>query len=457
MDVSSWLRGLGLGGYVQTFQGNCVDAEALSRLTAEDLMGLGVTSIGHRRKLLAAIAALNEGSAPAAAPETGAMRPVEAERRHLTVLSCDLVESTGRAERCDLENLGEVMRACQAICADVIDRFEGHVAGFWSDGLLAYFGWPMAHEDDAEQAVRAGLQLVEAVGRLRPRAEMRLQARVGVATGQVVIGDPAGRGASGQDAVIGETPKLAARLQTIAAPGGVVIGEATRPLVDGLFELDELGPQRLEGFAEPVAAWRVAGEGGTGGRFEAREIGGLTPLVGREEEVCLLLHRWRQASECEGQVVLLSGEPGIGKSRIARELRARIGDEPHLRLTHQCLPHHQTSPLQPVIEQLERATGFERDDPPAVRLAKLETMLARGTERPDEALPLIAALLGVPTGDRYRLPEMAPQRQKQRTLDVLVDQLEGLGRRQPLLMIFEDAQWIWTSRSSASSGCRFCW
>ena len=415
MDVSSWLRDLGLADYVQAFRANDIDAEVLPRLTAEDLIALGVTSIGHRRRLLDAIALLDRSS-PRTVAEKTTTRPVEAERRQLTVLFCDLVGSTELAARLDPEDLRAVMRAYHAACADVIGRFEGHVAKFLGDGVLAYFGWPQAHEDDAERAVRAGLQLVEAVARLDADAGTQLQARVGIATGIVVVGDLIGEGAAREEAVVGEVPNLAARLQALAAPGAVVIGEGTRRLVGGLFELDDLGPQRLKGFAEPLAAWRVMGEGRAEGRFEARQNARLTPLVGRDEELALLVRRWRQVRDGEGQVVLLSGEPGIGKSRLVRELRERLEGEPHIRLLYQCSPHHTTSPLHPVIAQLERAAGFERDDPPEARLAKLEALLARGTDRLDQAVPLIAALLGVPTAERYALPDLTPQRQKQLTL-----------------------------------------
>jgi class 3 adenylate cyclase len=438
MDVSSWLRDLGLENYAQAFQANDVDATVLARLTAEDLVALGVASVGHRRKLLDAIALLQHAPAPAATP----MRPAEAERRQLTVLFCDLVGSTALSARLDPEDLRDIMRGYQAACAEVIGRFDGHVAKFLGDGVQAYFGWPRAHEDDAERAVRAGLELVGAIAQLAPLPEVHLRARIGIDTGVVVVGDLIGQGASREEAVVGDVPNLAARLQALAAPGTVVIGETTRRLVGGLFELEDLGPSRLKGFAEPLTLWRVAGEGCAEGRFEARQGAGLTPLVGRAEELALLLRRWHQARDGEGQVVLLSGEPGIGKSRLVRELRARLADHPHIRMLYQCSPYHTTSPLHPLIEQLERAAAFERDDPPGVKLVKLEALLARGIDRLDDAVPLVAALLGLPTQERYPPLDLTPERQKQRTLEVLVDQLEGLAAEQPALLSYEDVHWI---------------
>ncbi len=443
MDVSRWLRDLGLENYAQAFRAHDIDAEVLSRLSAEDLSAVGVTSVGHRRKLLDAIAALKDGATQAAAQARAdaVPRPAEAERRQLTVLFCDLVGSTALAARLDPEDLRAVMRNYQATCAEVIGHFDGYVAKFLGDGVLVYFGWPTAHEDDAERAVRAGWQLVEAVARLDAHPEERLEARIGIATGIAVVGDLIGEGAAREEAVVGEVPNLAARLQALAAPGSVVISQATHRLLGGLFELEDLGPRRLKGFAEPLAAWRVAGEGRAEGRFEARQTAGLTPLVGRDEEIALLLRRWQQARDGEGQVVLLSGEPGIGKSRLVREVRARLESEPHVGLLYQCSPHHTTSPLHPVIEQLERAAGFGRDDPPETKLDKLAALLARGTDRPEQAVPLIAALLGLPTESRYPALDLTPQRQKQLTLAALVDQLEGLAAAQPVLLAYEDVHW----------------
>ena len=439
MDLSTWLRDLGLESYAQAFQANDIDAEVLSRLTADDLIALGISSIGHRRKLLDAIAELPR-------PESSAQRepeaaPRAAERRQLTVMFVDLVGSTELSARLDPEDMGAVIRGYQQCCAEVVERWGGHVAKYMGDGVLAYFGWPRAHEDEAERAVRAGLALVAALARLETTAGEPLAARVGIATGLVMVGELIGEGAAREEAVVGETPNLAARLQALAAPGSVVISQATRRLVGGVFELDDLGPRRLKGFAEPLAAWRVEGEGQAEGRFEARQTAGLTPLVGRDAEMALLLRRWQQAKDGERHVVLLSGEPGIGKSRLVREMRERLKGEPYVRLLYQCSPHRTTSPLHPLIEQLQRAAGFERDEPPEARLDKLETLLARGTDRPEQAVPLIAALLGLATEGRYPALDLTPQRQKQLTLAALVEQLEGLAAAQPVLLAYEDVHW----------------
>ena len=325
MDIAAWLRELGLERYEAAFRENDITSAILPELTDQDLKELGV-SLGHRRLLLKAIRALagdqvrHNAAEIAQDPHMSSWPPPrpEAERRQLTVMCVDLVGSTELSARLDPEDMGAVMGAYHRTTAMVIERFEGHVARYLGDGVLAYFGWPRAHEDDAERAVRAGLELVDAVSQLEPHAGVRLQARVGIATGQVVVGDLSGDGAAREETVVGETPNLAARLQALAAPGTVVIAASTRRLVGGLFALADLGPQRLKGFAQPLAAFRVEGEGRAESRFEALHGERLAPLVGREHELGMLLERWRRAKDGDGQVVLISGEPGIGKSRLLR-------------------------------------------------------------------------------------------------------------------------------------------
>jgi class 3 adenylate cyclase/predicted ATPase len=448
MDVAAWLRGLGLDQYAQLFRDNDIDGEILSGMTAEDLKELGISSFGHRRRLLNAITAL-EGepptrdvaqsatsvtSAPASPP------PIDPERRQLTVMFCDLVGSTALAAQLDPEDLREVISAYHRAVADVVGTFGGFVAKYMGDGVLVYFGYPRAHEDDAERAVRAGLGVVDAVGRLDVKS-VELKARVGIATGLVVVGDLIGKGSAQEQTVVGETPNLAARLQALAKPDTIVIAAGTRRLVGDLFEYCDLGGVEVKGIATPVPVWQVLRPSAVASRFEALRGAALTPLVGRDEEIDLLLRRWARAKGSDGQVVLISGEPGIGKSRLTAALEERLHGEAHFRLRYFCSPYHQDSALFPFIDQLGRASGFARDDPPVAKLGKLEALLS-GAAPAEQDVALIADLLSLPASERHPLPNLSPQRKKERTLEALIRQLEGLTRQQPAVMVLEDAHWI---------------
>jgi class 3 adenylate cyclase/predicted ATPase len=451
MDVGAWLRALGLDCYEQSFRDNEIDGEVLSTLTAEDLSDLGVTKVGHRRRILNAIAAIGEpaegqehqaGSvaADAAAVSQASRVPAEAERRHLTVLFSDLVGSTALSSQLDPEDMREVIRAYQDACAGVVARFEGFVAKFMGDGVLAYFGYPTAHEDEAERAVRAGLALSDAVARLSTPSPGPLAARIGIATGLVVVGDLVGAGASQEQAVVGETPNLAARLQSIARPGQVAVSESTRRLLGDGFELEDLGTQDLKGLAEEVRAFAVTGERAVESRFEARS-GSVLPMVGRDQELGLLKERWSQVRTGEGQGVLLVGEAGIGKSRIVHGLLEALTAEPHTRIHYQCSPYHSGSALWPVIQQLNHAAGFDQGDGDEARLDKLEALLAKGGDAA-VAGPLFADLLGLDGGNRYGVLDLTPQMRRARTLEALVRQLLGLASKRPVLVVLEDAHWI---------------
>jgi predicted ATPase len=303
-----------------------------------------------------------------------------------------------------------------------------------------YFGYPAAHEDDAERAIRAALALTEAVQKLETSAKLPLQVRVGMATGLVVVGDLIGSGAAQEQAVVGETPNLAARLQSLAEPGAVVIASSTRSLTGGLFDCRDLGAVTLKGFAENVSAWQVLGASAAASRFEALRTT-TTPFVGREEEIQLLMRRWEQAKQRDGQVVLISGEPGIGKSRIAQAVQERLGTEFHTLLRYFCSPHHQDSAFYPIVTQLERAAGFRRDDSSEERLSKLEAILAQATDNLTEAVPLLAELLSIPTCERYPPLDLTPQKRKERILGAAISYVEGFAAKQPVLLIFEDAHW----------------
>ena len=447
MDVVVWLRSLGLGKYEATFRENEIDEPVLLNLTAEDLKELGVVALGHRRKLLDAIAALRTDagakvpSVDAASTPSGlSVSPEEhAERRQVTVLFSDLVGSTALSARMDPEDLREVISAYQKCVAETVRRFGGFVAKFMGDGVLVYFGYPQAHEDDAERAVRAGLELVAAVSSLKTHAP--LQTRVGIATGLVVVGDLIGSGASQEEAIVGETPNLAARLQGVAEPNSVVIAEGTRKLLGNLFELGDLGARDLKGVSVPVRAWTALRPSSVESRFEALHASGLTQLVGREEELDLLLRRWSKAKTGEGHVVLLSGEAGIGKSRLTAALLERLASELHTRLRYFCSPQDTDSTLYPIISQMERAAGFTHNDTAQAKLDKLDAVLARSFTRNQNAA-LFAEMLSLPNDGRYPKLDMVPQQRRQKTLEALTAQLETLSQSNPVLMIFEDIHWI---------------
>ena len=356
VDIGGWLRSLGLGEYEAAFRDNDIDGQILPELTAEDLIGLGVTSIGHRRKLLAAIAGLRDAPSPTeaapppiAATPSGGTDTSSAERRQLTIMFCDVVGSTELATRLDPEDLREVIGAYHRCAAGVLTRFGGFVAKYMGDGILAYFGYPEAHEDDAERAVRASLAIIGAVGQLGQ--PVRLELRIGIATGLVVVGDLTGSGAAQERGVVGETPNLAARLQSVAKPNGIVIADATHRQVGNLFDLRDLGPQTLKGFADAMPAWQVMGESVVASRFEALRSR-ATPLVGREEEIDLLLRRWAHAKTGEGRAVLLSAEPGIGKSRLAETVAEAISPVPICILGFFCSPHHHDCSFYPFFSLL---------------------------------------------------------------------------------------------------------
>jgi class 3 adenylate cyclase/ABC-type transport system involved in cytochrome c biogenesis ATPase subunit len=439
-SFSDWLREIGLEHYTQVLVQHEIDFEILAALTDDDLRELGLT-LGARRKLLQAAAQLNLGvpdaKAGASATRSSVPSSITGERRQLTVLFCDLVGSTALSERLDPEELRELLQRYRQTCADIVVRYDGHLAQFLGDGVMAYFGWPRAHEDEAERAVRAALEIVHSVKRVQGDEPLRV--RLGLATGSVVVGD-AGQTGDGQLAV-GDTPNLASRLQGLAGPDEVVIASSTRRLIASNFELTDLGEQALKGILQPVRAWKVEALSKSDDRFEATHRAlALSPLVGREEELALLLRRWARAREAEGQVVLVGGEPGIGKSRLVRALRQQLAGQPHVVLRYQCSPFHQNSALHPVIEQLEHAAGIAHEDSSEQKLDKLEAVLAGSADEIARAAPLFAAQMSLPL-QRYAPMNLSPEEQKERTLEAIAGQVEVLARQQPVLMLYEDLHW----------------
>jgi class 3 adenylate cyclase/predicted ATPase len=433
MDLGHWLRSLGLEQYAAIFRENAIDDTVLPSLRAEDLKDIGVSIVEHRRTLLDAIAALR------AAPGTIDRPPdTTAERRQVTVMFFDLVGSTALSARMDPEDLREIISAYQKCAAEIVRRFGGYVAQYLGDGILVYFGYPQAREDDAERAVRAALESVGAMGELSTRAS--LQTRVGIATGSVVVGDLMGSGNATERGIVGETLKLAARLQELAEPNMVVIAESTRKLVGILFELQDLKAGELKGIAGPVCCWAVLRPSSVESRFEAMHPTGLTPLVGRDKEVELLRQCWLKAADGQGQVVLLSGEAGIGKSRLTIAFAELIAGEPHVRLRYFSSPQHTNSALYPIIGQMERAAGLARSDTSQAKLDKLDALLKQTSTSSQDAVHF-AEMLSLPNDGRYPAVELIPQQRRERTLDALSRQIEALSSSVPLLIVFEDAQW----------------
>jgi class 3 adenylate cyclase/predicted ATPase len=426
--IREWLNSHGLSGYADRFAENRIDLSVLPDLTDDDLKELGVL-LGDRRRILRLIAEL------APKPHVPAMsgsRPLEgAERRQVTVMFADLVGSTALSTGMDPEDLRDVFAAYSSCAEETVSRFGGNVAQYMGDGILVYFGYPHAHEDDAEQAVRAGLELIAAVAGLRTRVPQQL--RVGIATGVVVVGNLT-------PSIVGETPNLAARLQSLAKPNMVVISEGTRRLLGHLFELEDLGTQDLKGISAPVQVWAVLRPSSSSSRFEALHQSGMTTLVGREEEYEFLRRRWLKAKEGEGQVVLLSGEAGIGKSHLTVAFTERLKDERFLRIRCFCSPQHTNSALHPIIDHVERSAGFARDDTPQTKLDKLDTLLRQSWASAEDAA-LFVRMLSLPNDGRYPVFELPPRQRRQTTMDALVRQVEILSSVGPLLVIFEDAHW----------------
>ena len=439
MDLSRWLRSLGFEKYEATFRESAIDLGILKDLNEDHLREMGIP-LGDRIRLMKAISLISSAETSSRlATASNDVRADSAERRQVTVMFCDLVGSTALSVSMDPEDLREIISAYQKCVTETVDRYGGFVAKYMGDGVLVYFGYPQAHEHDAEQAARAGLELVAAVNSLP--SSVPLQARIGIATGLVVVGDLVGSGDSQERGIVGETPNLAARLQSIAEPNMVVIADGTRKLIGNLFELANIGPQDLKGIGVPVRPWAVLRPSSAEGRFEALHSSGLTALVGREEELELLLRCWSRAKNGEGQLVLLSGEAGIGKSRLTAALLESLATEPHTRLRYFCSPQHTGSALYPIISQMERAAGVSQGDAPQAKLDKLDAALARSSTSEQDAA-LFSEMLSLPNDGRHSALELDAQQRRQRLLRALTSQVESLARENPVLMIFEDVHWI---------------
>src|SRR5216684_7042796 len=429
-DLAEWLGRHGLGQYAQTFAKNNIEYSVLPDLTENDLKKLGVSSLGHRKKLLRAIEALTAARRPTTGTTTGVSNVTvvqpslvqhrEAEFRQITVMFSDLVGSTQLSEKLDPEDLQKLIDAYRGECSTAIRRYGGEVARYFGDGVMAFHGFPHAHEDDAVRAIHAALEIVSGVPKIS--GPVTLACRVGVCSGPVVVGETGDSGTWSMDAV-GETPNIAARLQTLAAAKPVLISESTRRLVSAAFDFQDLGLQELKGVTEPLHVYRVLSAKNIASRFEAAHAGSLTPLIGRSSELRLLLDRWQKVKEGDGQVIFLSGIPGVGKSRLLHELKSRIQQEPHVLLRHQCSPYHSQSAFFPVIGQIEQAAQLTAREAESDKIAKLKAYLPRSTDSSIEPVLLIAKLLSIPAENHRELYGLTPQQIKNRTISTLVDML----------------------------------
>jgi class 3 adenylate cyclase/predicted ATPase len=440
-DLQHWLEKIGLAQYAELFAKNDIDWEILPELTEHDLEELGI-SLGHRKKLTRAIQAYcNSAPNRSADPQSTPTATGNAERRHLTVLFCDLVGSTSLSARLDPEDLRKILLEFQRCCGDAIRRYDGHIARLMGDGVLAYFGFPTAHEDDAERAVKAALEIVESVPALVIPIAERLEVRIGIASGLVVVGDLIGEGPAREFALVGEAPNLASRLQALAEPGQILVAPRTRLLLGRLFEFADLGDHNVKGFEQPIRVWRVLAPGSISSRFEARTSLDLTPLIDRQPELRLLQKQYSKAKRGKGRVVLISGEPGIGKSRLMLALQTRLAGERYSFLQFQCSSYHTSSALHPVIHYLEHAAGITRHTAPAVKLDKLEGLVRRATAQTKSIVPPLAVLLSIPTEDHYSPRELTSEQLKKQTFSALLDLLQAGAEQQPVILVFEDVHW----------------
>lgn len=436
-DIKSWLSNLGLSKYQQSFEDMEVDMDVLADLTERDLIELDIP-LGPRKKLIKAIAALGESAQEVA----DSVQETPHDRRQLTVMFCDLVGSTALSEQFDPEDLSEIIRVFRETCESAISKYSGTTARFLGDGILVYFGYPIAHENSPEQAARAGLEIIQELAKVRV-FDLPLPVRIGIATGPVVVGEVIGEGSSMELSVYGETPNLAARLQSLAEPGTVIISEQTKQLTGATFEYTDHGLHTLKGFTDPVRAWQPVTLRSAESRFEAKHGNPVaSKIVGRERELSVLKTGWQQACAGKGQIVTLTGEPGIGKSRLIQAVRDQVAAEPHSTMRFFCSQFNQYSAFYPIIAHIENSAGFDRNDDSDTKINKLETMLEELGQDISVALPLIGSLLSINTEERFPKLNLTPGVLKERIMEALLEHFLTVSRDKPLLMLFEDLHWM---------------